>query len=345
MNTLRLGGVFAAALLLALSLANESSAQEGVPAGPAGNPTLIATQIVEAFDHLFRGPRAGVRAVHAKGLLAEGTFVPTEHAALLSRAVHFQGPAIPVVVRFSNFSGLPAIADNDAMSNPRGMSIKFFLPDGGDTDIVAHSYNGFPAATPEDFLKFLRALGSPDPSEINRFLQTHPAAQAFAATPSLAPQSYAREAYYGVNAFRFTNAAGVSHYGRYRLEPVAGTGYLSAAEAAGQRPDYLAHELHHRLRAGAAQFRMMVQIAQAGDSVLDGSTPWPDDRPVVNAGTLTLRHVVADGAARQRSMLFTPLSLVAGISPSADPMLVARNRAYRVSNVRRNPSHGAAAHP
>jgi catalase len=325
-----------AAFLLALSTAAGSSAHEAARAGPQASASVVAAQTVDAFDNLFRGPHQGARAVHAKGLLVEGTFVPTEAAALLSRAVHFKGSAVPVVVRFSNFAGLPSVADNDAMSNPRGMSIKFLLPDGGDTDIVAHSYNGFPVATPEDFVKFLRALGSPDPAEIQRFLHTHPAAQAFAAAPNLAPQSYARESYFGVNAFRFTSEAGVSHYGRYRIEPVAGTAYYTAAQAAGNPPDYLAQEFQHRLKLEPARFRLMVQIARPGDSTTDGTVIWPDDRVMVHAGTFTLNRIAPDGAARQRSMLFTPLSLVGGISPSADPMLVARNRAYRVSYARRH---------
>jgi len=30
------------------------------------------------------------------------------------------------------------------------MAIKFKLPDGGETDLVAHSFNGFPSATAAD---------------------------------------------------------------------------------------------------------------------------------------------------------------------------------------------------
>ena len=334
-----------AAFLLGLSIATGAGATEPVPAPvsvPAtqkGSTSAVAAQTVDAFDRLFQGPHAGARAVHTKGILAEGTFVPTEQAALLSRAVHFHGPAIPVVVRFSNFSGLPANVDGDAASNPRGMSIKFVLPDGGDTDIVAHSYNGFPAATPEDFLEFLRVLGSQDASRIDRFLATHPAAQTFAAAPNRSPQSYAREFYYGVNAFRFTNDAGVSHYGRYRLEPIAGAAYLGPTDVAAKSRDYLAQELRQRVRREPARFRLLIQLARPSDPVNDGTMVWPDDRTVINAGTLTLNRTVTDDAARQRALLFTPLNLVGGIAPSADPMLVARTRAYRVSFERRHGIH------
>lgn len=59
------------------------------------------------------------------------------------------------------------------------MSIKFRLPNNVDTDIVAHSYNGFPVATPEDFLGYLNALASIDPAMREAFFAGHPAARRF----------------------------------------------------------------------------------------------------------------------------------------------------------------------
>lgn len=302
--------------------------------------TDLAAKIVQAMDVLFSGPNAGTRAAHAKGILVEGNFTPTEAAALLSRADHFHAATVPVVVRFSNFAGVPTIPDGDPNASPRGIAIKFLLPDGGDTDIVAHSYNGFPAATPEDMLGFLQAVAAPDPSVIGQFLATHPAAKTFAEAPKPAPVSYATESFYGVSSFRFTNSAGIGHFGRYRLEPVAGEAYLDKTAAAAKPPGYLADDMAERLRKQPVQFRLMVQLAAPGDAVNDGSIAWPTTRRAVHVGTLTLRNLPANGEATQRSLLFTPLNLVAGIAPSADPMLVARNRAYRISYARR---YGASA--
>jgi catalase len=302
--------------------------------------TDLAGKIVQAMDALFAGPNAGARAAHAKGVLVEGNFTPTEAAALLSRADHFHTATVPVVVRFSNFAGVPTIPDGDPNASPRGMAIKFLLPDGGDTDIVAHGYNGFPAATPEDMLGFLQAVAAPDPAVIQQFLATHPAAKTFAETPKPAPVSYATETFYGVNSFRFTNSAGISHYGRYRLEPMAGPAYLDKAATAAKPPGYLADDMAERLRKQPVQFRLMVQLAASGDAVNDGSIAWPATRRAVHVGTLTLRNLPANGEATQRSLLFTPLNLVAGIAPSADPLLVVRNRAYRISYARR---YGASA--
>jgi catalase len=302
--------------------------------------TELAGKIVQAMDVLFSGPNAGARAVHAKGVLVEGNFAPTEAAALLSRADHFHTATVPIVVRFSNFAGVPTIPDGDPNASPRGMAIKFLLPDGGDTDIVAHSYNGFPAATPEDLLGFLQAVAAPDPAVIQQFLATHPAAKTFAEAPKPAPVSFATETFYGVSSFRFTNSAGISHYGRYRLEPIAGPAYLDKDAAAAKPPGYLSADFADRLRKAPVQFRLMVQLAGTGDAIVDGSIAWPATRRTVHVGTLTLRNLPANGEATQRSLLFTPLNLVAGIAPSADPLLVVRNRAYRISYARR---YGASA--
>jgi catalase len=85
---------------------------------------------------------------------------------------------------------------------------------------VSISANAFPVATPEDFLAFLRAVAqsgpnAAKPTPLEQFLGTHPAAAKFLTTPYPPPVSFATLAFYGVNAFKFTNAAGVSHYIRY----------------------------------------------------------------------------------------------------------------------------------
>lgn len=319
-----------AVLGLVFTITHRANA-EPVTAPPSGG---VAKAAVVAFDQLFKGPHSGQRAVHAKGVLAEGVFLPTEAAAMLSLADHFQSP-VPIIVRFSDFAAVPAIQDGSDAASPRGMSIKFKLPGGGETDIVAHSYNGFPASTPEEFVGFLQALAAQDPTVLKDFLASHPAAQTFVDTPKPAPASFTTERFFGVNAFRFTNAAGVSRFGRYRIEPVAGTKYLTSDEAKQLPSDYLSADLQQCLSRNPAEFRLLIQLAASSDDVLDGSRPWPDERPIIDAGVIRLTTFVADSAAVQRNLLFTPLSLVAGIAPSADPLLIARSRAYRVSFDRR----------
>jgi catalase len=67
----------------------------------------------------------------------------------------------------------------------------------------------------------------------------------------------------------------------------------------------------------------------------DGSQPWPEGRPEVEIGTLSILRPVPEDDERQRDLAFVPTNLVGGIAPSADPMLKARTQSYRVSADRR----------
>ena len=93
------------------------------------------------------------------------------------------------------------------------------------TDIVAHSTDGFPVKTGEEFLEFFHAAaefgaGKPRRSEHSSLLTR--IAKRFVETAKPIPTSFAREAYFAVTSFRFTNAEGVSRHGRFRIGPQQG---------------------------------------------------------------------------------------------------------------------------
>ena len=94
------------------------------------------------------GPHTGFRANHAKGVLVTGSFTPAKAAAALSKAPHF-AKTVPVLVRFSNGTGVPTLPDADPNASPHGVAIRFQLAGSNSTDIVSSSSNGFPVATPE----------------------------------------------------------------------------------------------------------------------------------------------------------------------------------------------------
>ena len=97
--------------------------------------------LVDALNKLAGGPHKGFRANHAKGIMVEGTFTPAKSALALSKAPHFAKP-VPVVVRFSDPTGVPNLPDAAAEASPHGMAIRFKLPDGASTDIVCISAVG-----------------------------------------------------------------------------------------------------------------------------------------------------------------------------------------------------------
>jgi catalase len=295
-------------------------------------------QVIDALNVVF-GSHPGYRPVHAKGILCEGTFQATADARALTRAPHMQGDVVPITVRFSDFGGLPTVRDGDPGASPRGMAIRFHLEDGSATDIVAHSYNGFPARDAQEFLAFLRALafsgaGAPKPTPLDEFLRDHPAAKRFVESPKPAPQSFATESYYGVDAFRFVNRNGQHRFVRYHIAPAAGRRHLQAVEAEHLADNYLFDELLERIHQNPAQFQLMAQLAAEGDPVEDPTQPWPGDRRQVELGRLMVNRVLPDSDTVQQTMGFDPARLPDGIDPG-DPLIEVRSAIYAISVRRR----------
>jgi len=307
---------------------------------PAGTYTnlALAEQLLDVLDTLS-GLHPGFRPAHAKGLMCSGTFTPLPEAAKLTRAPHASNPSTPITVRYSDSTGLPTIPDNDPQrSGPRGIAVRFHLADHAHTDIVAHSTNGFPVRTGEDFLEFLRAVaafGAGQPEALGAFLATHPNAKRFVETAKPIPTSFAREAFFAVTAFRFTNAEGVSRHGRFRIRPEAGTEYLTDEEAARKSANFLFNEIGPRLARGPIRLSVFLQMAERGDDVADASVPWPDSRVEIAFGTLTLTARVDDQKPQRGKIIFDPVPRVDGIDPAGDPLTEVRSDIYLLSGRRR----------
>jgi catalase len=298
----------------------------------------LSNDLLAQFDTLF-GLHPGYRPVHAKGVMLTGTFTPSAEAATLTRAPHAARKSTPVVARFSNGTGVPVIPDNDPNANPRGFAIRFNLADHVHTDIIAHSTDGFPTRTGQEFLEFLRAVAAGDPTT---FLAAHPAALAFVQTPKPSPASFAKEVYFGVTALRFVNQQGQARYGRYRIMPAAGIEHLDEAAAKSKGTNYLFEELGHRLKAGPIGFDIHVQIADAGDPVNDATIHWPEDRKLTRFGAIALTAQAPDDEAHRR-IIFDPIPRVDGIEASDDPLLELRAAIYLLSGRRRRQSSESPA--
>ena len=219
------------------------------------------------------------------------------------------------------------------------MAVRFHLPEGGSTDIVSNAFNGFAVATAEDFLALLQAVAAsgpdaPKPTPIEKFLATHPKAMKVVTAPKPTPVSFATEPYFGVNAFLFTNQDGKARYGRYQFRPEAGAKFLTDEDAAKKPANFLIDELGDRLAQGPAKFRLVVQLAAEGDPVDDATAVWPDDRPTVELGVLSVTHPVADNDAAQRPWRSTRATRRRHRG-SDDPLLEARSAVYAVSRRRR----------
>ena len=302
----------------------------------SATPDRVVAQLVETMRTLA-GSHPGFRPAHAKGLVCAGTFRASSDAKRVTRASHLQGQSLPTVIRFANASGNPDVPDGQP--GVRSMSVKVPLSGDMTADILANSVEGFPARTPEDFLEFLRAqlpdpaTGKPAPDALPRFLGGHPVAAAFVGRlmQKPIPASYAQASYHAEHAFRFTAADGTSRFGRYHFVPEAGESYLAPDDAGKRSPNFLRDELEARLRGGPAAFRLVLQLAEPGDSTDDPAALWPADRPRVELGRLEVTSVSPTGAADERKLVFDPANRTDGIELSADPILLARSAAYSIS--------------
>ena len=295
----------------------------------------LAEQAVDAINDIS-GKHAGHRAAHAKGTLLSGTFTPS--GAGLTTAAHMQDEPVRVTARVSNGGGDPNIPDY--AKEGRGLSVKFYLPDGSRTDVVALSLPCFFARTPEDFLEFTRArkpdpeTGKPDFGKIGAWLEAHPEAGPAiqAAVTADPPESYARVTYNSIHSFRWIAPDGSERFVRYRFEPEAGESTLSEEEARARGRDYLQEEIAAR---DSAAFRMVAVIAADGDPVDDPTVAWPAEREGVELGRLELAGVDTERERDGDILVFDPTRVTDGIELSGDEILRFRARAYSVSVTRR----------
>jgi catalase len=292
--------------------------------------STLAEEIVDAINEIS-GVHPGYRAAHSKGTLLTGTFTPNGTGASLTTASHMEGDPVKVTVRFSNGGGDPNIPDY--AREGRGMAVKFYLADGGKTDIVGLTLPCFFVRTPEDFLDFTRARKDPE-KLMPDWLGAHPEAltaiqAALGANP---PASYATAAYNSIHSYRWVDAGGGSRFVRYRWEPEAGEQTLSPEDAKALGRDYLQEEI---LARGESAFRLQVIIAAEEDAVDDPTVAWPEQREHVEVGRL-----VVDGPETERErdgdvLVMDPTRVTDGIELSDDQILRFRGPAYSVSVERR----------
>lgn len=299
----------------------------------------LANDLLEQFDRIF-GLHPGFRAAHAKGQMFTGTFKPAPEARALTRAPHIARESTPVTVRFSNSTGIPTLPDNIGEANPRGLAIRFDLAEHVHTDIVSHSTDAFPVRDGNEFLELLKAIAAsgpdvPSPKPVEKFVGSHPAALAFVQAPKPFPVSLATQSYFAVTAYAFTNAAGEKSFGRYRILPAGGNKFLPDDAVAQLSPNYHFDEILDRVAKDPVRFKIVVQVAAPGDITDNATVHWPENRKLVEFGTLEISEPVPDNLAEQKQIIFDPIPRVDGIEPSADPLLELRAAIYLLSGRRR----------
>jgi catalase len=295
---------------------------------------------VDALEAIF-GTHAGARRSGAKGVCASGHFVGNAVGRSLSSASAFSGAKVPVVARFSVGGGNPMASDKGR--SVRGLSVWFKLPRGEQWMMANVSAPVFFVARPDQFAAFLLArvndpsTGKPDATRLKAFNEANPETlrQAAYLAGAPVPASYAAARYWGVNAFELINAKGQSRFVRWEFVPTGGEEGLSEDQLRTAPDHFLIDELRQRVARGPVTFDFKLQLAEAGDNLIDPTQAWPASRVTVPAGRLVIDQVAPSAGGACEDITFNPLVLPQGVRPSADPVLRARAPAYGVALGRR----------
>lgn len=139
-----------------------------------------------------------------------------------------------------------------------------------------------------------------------------------------------------MNAFKFSKEGKVTVL-RYRIVPVAGEKLLDAEALKEKSDTYLFDELPQRLARSPIEFKLLAQIAEEGDVTDNATELWPEERTLVELGTIKVEKTMDDeeSLTKQRSIIFDPIPRVSGVEPSDDPLLEVRANIYLISGKQR----------
>jgi catalase len=319
--------------------------------GDRGPATLENYQFLEKISHFDR-ERIPERIVHARGFVAHGYFeaygtIGSEPASKYTRAKLFQekGKRTPVTIRFSTVIG--GRDSSEAARDPRGFAVKLRTED-GNWDLVG---NNLPVFFIRDAIKFPDVIHSlkPDPvtfrQEPNRifdFMSMTPESMhmlTWLFSPRGIPKDYRHMDGFGVNTYKFVNAAGEAVLVKYHWKTKQGVESLTQEQANAIQATELGHaskDLHEAIEAGDyPEWELNVQIMSDDDhpeldfDPLDDTKTWSEeDFPLRPVGRMILDRNVENFFAESEQAAFGTGVLVDGLDFSDDKMLVGRTFSY-----------------
>ncbi|WNB86897.1 catalase [Cellulomonas sp. ATA003] len=320
--------------------------------GARGPATLENYQFLEKISHFDR-ERVPERVVHARGTTAFGYFeaygtVGDEPVSRYTRAKLFgeKGKRTDVALRFSTVAG--GKDSSESARDPRGFAIKFYTED-GNWDLVGNNLGVFFIRDAIKFPDFIHSQ-KPDPvtfeaNVANRafdfFSQTPEAMHmvTLVFSPRGTPASYRTMQGFGVNTYKWVNAAGETVLVKYHWLPKQGVKSWTAADASAVQAQTLgAHtkDLYDAIEAGDyPEWELNVQIMSDDEhpeldfDPLDDTKTWPEEVfPLRPVGRMVLDRNVSDNFAQNEQIAFGTGVLVDGLDFSDDKMLVGRTFSY-----------------
>jgi catalase len=319
--------------------------------GARGPATLENYQFLEKISHFDR-ERIPERVVHARGFLAYGTFTATgkwgdEPIERYTRAKLFstEGKQTEVALRFSTVIG--GRDSSETARDPRGFAIKFYTED-GNWDLVGNNLGVFFIRDAIKFPDVIHAL-KPDPvtfrqepARIFDFMSQTPESMHMLVnlfSPRGIPADYRHQQGFGVNTYRWVNAAGETKLVKYHWMPTCGVASLTEADAAAIQANDLGHaskDLYEAIERGDyPEWDLLVQMMDDHDhpeldwDPLDDTKVWPEELyEPKKVGTLQLNRNVENFFAENEQISFGTGVLVDGLEFSDDKMLVGRTFSY-----------------
>ncbi|WP_164701364.1 catalase [Modestobacter sp. KNN46-3] len=320
--------------------------------GSRGPATLENYQFLEKISHFDR-ERIPERVVHARGATAFGVFVADgtvgdEPISKYTRAKLFQekGKETEVALRFSTVAG--GRDSSEAARDPRGFAVKFYTED-GNWDLVGNNLGVFFIRDAIKFPDFIHSQ-KPDPVTFERqvanrvfdFWSQSPEAlhmMTLVLSPRGLPASYRTMQGFGVNTYKWVNAAGETKLVKYHWLPKQGVKSWTEADAAvaqGKELGVHTKDLYEAIERGEfPSWDLHVQLMDDHDhpeldfDPLDDTKVWPENEfPLRKVGTMTLNRTPQDFFTESEQIAFGTGVLVDGLDFSDDKMLVGRTFSY-----------------
>jgi catalase len=320
--------------------------------GARGPATLENYQFLEKISHFDR-ERVPERVVHARGATAFGYFeadgtVGDEPISRYTRAKLFQeqGKRTEVAVRFSTVAG--GRDSSEAVRDPRGFAVKFYTED-GNWDLVGNNLGVFFIRDAIKFPDFIHSQ-KPDPVTFERqvpnrvfdFLSQSPEAMHMVTLvfgPRGIPATYRHMQGFGVNTYKWVNAAGETVLVKYHWHPRQGVASWTEGDAAAMQAQEVGchtKDLYDAIARGEhPEWDLYVQIMSDDEhpeldwDPLDDTKVWPEnDFPLRKVGRMVLDRAPGNFFAESEQIAFGTGVLVDGLDFSDDKMLVGRTFSY-----------------
>ena len=321
------------------------SDEHSLTVGPGGPILLQDSYLIEQMAQ-FNRERTPERQPHAKGSGAFGRFEVTHDVTAYTKAAVFQpGTTTDLVVRFSTVAG--ERGSPDTWRDPRGFALKFYTTE-GNYDLVG---NNTPVFFIRDPMKFQHFIRSQKRRADNNLRDNDMQWDFWTLSPESAhqvtylmgdrgiPRTWRHMNGYSSHTFMWFNAAGEKFWVKYHFISDQGVECLTQAEAdalVSADGDYHTRDLFEAIRRGDhPSWTLKMQIMPFEDAPtyrfnpFDLTKVWPHgDYPLVEVGRMTLDRNPTDNHAEIEQLAVEPSSLVPGIGPSPDKMLLGRMFSY-----------------